>query len=119
MGYEVLRIFAEEYDLEVPVLCFNEFVDPSIPKPTQEIDQNPYYPVPFSSVAYCHTVSWSDATRAIWLALHAPSFPHPFELMHILTDLPHGKYSNEAAKRLLGWHPLDTLEAYWLRDFTE
>jgi nucleoside-diphosphate-sugar epimerase len=45
----------------------------------------------------------------------ATALPSPFEVFHILADLPHGKYSNEKAKRLLGWQPRDTLELLWGR----
>jgi hypothetical protein len=57
-------------------------------------------------------VSWADAAEAIRLALDAP-LPSPFEVMHVFADLPHGKYTNEKAKRILGWQPRDRLEAQW------
>lgn len=27
--------------------------------------------------------------------------------------LPHGKFTNEKAKRILGWRPTDNLENFW------
>jgi nucleoside-diphosphate-sugar epimerase len=60
------------------------------------------------------TVSWSDAARAMRCALEVPSLPRPFEVFHILADLPHGKYTNEKARRLLGWRPHDTLSHLWV-----
>ena len=65
------------------------------------------------------TVSWEDAGYAMRRALEVPPLPSPFEVFLILADLPHGKYSNEKAKRLLGWQPRDTLEALWTRRIPE
>ena len=104
LGQEVLRIFAEQHDLEIPVLLFSRFVDPAVNRPN--IDG--MFPM---------TVSWNDAGHAIRCALEAP-LPHPFEVFHILADLPHGKYSNEKARRLLGWQPQDTLQHLWGRRHT-
>jgi hypothetical protein len=65
--------------------------------------------------AWAFSVSWQDAAEAIRQALHVPSFPGPFERLHILTDMPHGKYRNDKAKQLLNWQPRDRLEGHWLR----
>jgi nucleoside-diphosphate-sugar epimerase len=46
-------------------------------------------------------------------ALEAPALPRPLELFHILADLPHGKYDNAKARRLLGWQPRDNLARLW------
>ena len=105
LGQEVCRIFAEEHDLEVPCLLFGTFLDPS---------GTPYEP----HGAYPLAISWADAAEAMRLALHAPSYPRPFEILHIGTDLPHGKYLNEKAKRLLNWQPSDRLERHWQRQLS-
>lgn len=102
LGQEICRIFAEEHDLEVPALLFSSFVNPATPAP------QPLGAFPFS-------VSWEDSAEAMRGALRAPSFPRPFEAFFILGDLPHGRYSNEKARRLLNWQPRDTLRAHWLR----
>lgn len=100
LGQEICRIFAEEYELEVPVLLFSRFVDPATAQPTRD----GIFPM---------TVSWEDAGHAIRRALEAPGLPSPYEVFHILADLPHGKYRNAKAKRLLGWQPRDQLEHLW------
>ncbi len=105
LGQEILRIFAENHGLEVPVLLFSRFVDPEVNRPN--IDG--MFPM---------TVSWRDAALAIRCALEVPSLPAPCEVFHILADLLHGKYRNEKAKRLLGWQPRDTLEHLWGRRHT-
>ncbi|MCL4541237.1 MAG: NAD-dependent epimerase/dehydratase family protein [Chloroflexi bacterium] len=102
LGQEIVRLFAEQYDLEVPVLLFSSFVDPATAKP---------------HVGGVHpmTVSWEDAAHAVRCALEAPELPSPCERFHILADLPHGKYTNVRAKRLLGWQPQDNLVHLWAR----
>ena len=102
LGQEICRVFAEAHGLEVPTLLFSSFVNPTSPPP------RPLGAYPFS-------VSWDDSAAAIRQALHAPDFPHPFEILNILGDLPHGKYSNEKARQLLNWQPRDRLESHWLR----
>lgn len=102
LGQEICRIFAEERKLEVPALLFCAFVAPESPPP------EPLGTFPFS-------ISWADAAAAIRQALRIPSFPRPFQILHIQADLPHGKYRNTKAKHLLDWQPKDQLEAHWLR----
>jgi hypothetical protein len=35
------------------------------------------------------------------------------EIMHVNSDMPHGVFPNDKAKRVLGWQPLDYLEKFW------
>jgi nucleoside-diphosphate-sugar epimerase len=100
LGQEVCRVFAEEHDLEVPVLHFSSFVDPEKSQPGRR-GLSPL------------SVSWDDAGHAMRRALEVAALPSPYEVLHILADLPHGKYSNAKAKRLLGWQPRDTLAHLW------
>lgn len=99
LGQEVCRIFAEDHGLEIPALLFTSFI-------------NPDYPLERPQGLYPMAVSWPDAARAIERALDVPLRPG-LELFHVSTDLPHGKYSNDKAKRLLGWQPRDRLERQW------
>ncbi|HEV8634937.1 MAG TPA: NAD-dependent epimerase/dehydratase family protein [Chloroflexota bacterium] len=102
LGQEIVRVFAEEHDLEVPTLVFGPFTNPEDCEP----DQLGGYPF---------LVSWADAAEAVRGALRAPSFPRPFEVFHIVADLPHGKYRNDRAKELLHWQPRDSLDVHWRR----
>src|SRR5258708_12563666 len=94
-----MRIFAQEHDLEVPTLVFGPFTNPDDCTP----DQLGGYPF---------LVSWADAAEAVRGALSAPSFPQPFEVFHIVPDLPHGKYQTSRSKQLLHWHPRHTLHIH-------
>jgi nucleoside-diphosphate-sugar epimerase len=102
LGQEIMRVFAHEHDLEVPTLVFGPFTNPQDCEP----DQLGCYPF---------LVSWADAAEAVRGALRAPSFPRPFEVFHILADLPHGRYRIDRAKELLHWQPRDTLDVHWRR----
>jgi nucleoside-diphosphate-sugar epimerase len=103
LGQELLRVFADELGLEVPVLLFGDLVNPELPA-LDRLSPN------------ANACSWADAARAVRRALHAPSLPHGYEPFHVVADLPHGKYRNDKAKRLLDWQPRDRLERYWRRD---
>jgi nucleoside-diphosphate-sugar epimerase len=102
VGQEIVRVFAEEHDLEVPTLLFGPFTNPDDCEP-DELGGYPFL------------VSWADAAEAVRGAVRAPSFPRPFEVLHITADLPHGKYRNERAKQLLHWQPRDDLDVHWRR----
>jgi len=96
LGQEIGRIFTEHYDVYVLCYLFFNFRD-------QE-DLNPGRNHPFA-------VSWRDAGAAFLPGLEIPleDLPSRCEVFNIFTDLPHGRFSNEKAKRLLGWQPQDML----------
>lgn len=100
LGQEAVRLFAETYDLEVPTLYYSSFLNPEVTRPAG---------------VFAMSVSWEDAGLAMRRALETPHLPSPFEVFHILADLPHGKFTNEKAKRLLGWQPRDNLVHLWAR----
>lgn len=102
LGQEVVRLFAEAYDLEVPALYFCIFVNPETARPRP----GGVHPM---------TISWEDAGLAMRRALEVPALPSPFEIFHILADLPHGRYSSRKAQQLLDWRPRDTLAHLWAR----
>jgi nucleoside-diphosphate-sugar epimerase len=102
LGQELVRIVAEERGHEVPCLLFGNFVDPATSPP-------PGYRL------WSFTLSWADAGEALARAIRTPAFPRPFQVLHPNADLPHGRYPNVEAKRLLGWQPRDRLETLWRR----
>jgi nucleoside-diphosphate-sugar epimerase len=99
LGNEACRIFAEWHDLEVPVLLFNNFATPGV------------------DVGRPHAMmlSYDDAARAIGAALTMPdgALGSPYEEFHIVADYPHDQCRTDKAQRLLGWRPLDALDALW------
>lgn len=99
LGQEICRVFAEHHGLEVPVLLFNQFINP-------DISGQRLHPM---------VVSWNDAARAIRAALEVPSLPSPCEEIHVTADVPHGRFSSRRAKEVLGWEARDGLEHLWHR----
>ena len=101
LGQEVVRAFAEHHALEVIALYFHVFQPGDAPEPHRTAS-------PF-------LVSWEDTGRAFRAALEAPPMPNRYEPFIITTDLPHGRFDAEKAKRLLGWQPRDTFAGHWRR----
>jgi nucleoside-diphosphate-sugar epimerase len=101
LGQEICRAFAEEYDLEIPVLLFTAFVNPEVARPG--------HLHPFS-------VTWEDSARAVRRALEVVTLPSPYEVFNILADLPHGRYDNRKAKEILDWRPRDDMERLWTEE---
>jgi len=99
LGQEILRVFADHYGLEVPVLLFCMFVNPREADAARGMH-------PFS-------ISWEDAAHGLRRAVEVTSFPSPYEVMNLLADTPHAHFSNERARRLLGWEPRDDLQPFW------
>lgn len=113
LGQEVLRVYAERYDLYVQTLLFCNFYDPTtLAKPEGGFGNAGGDLWPFA-------VAWQDAGEAVRLAVEIDlaRLPSRFETFDILTDLPHGKYMNSKARRILGWQPRHFLETLWTRPF--
>ncbi|HSH79071.1 MAG TPA: NAD-dependent epimerase/dehydratase family protein [Herpetosiphonaceae bacterium] len=98
LGQEIIRVFADYYGLEVPVLLFNQLAQPDAPQ-AQRLD-------PFA-------VSWRDAARAIHRAIELPTLPRPFEVLNVGADLPHGRYTHRRATEILGWQARDDMRHLW------
>lgn len=97
LGQEICRIFAEYYDLEVPVLLFSMLYNP-------DVVQSGYNQF---------TISWADTGRALRRALEVIDLPSPFEMMNISADLPIGRFDHRKASDLLNWQPRDGLAHLW------
>lgn len=102
LGQEICRVFTEHHDISVTTLLFYNFRD----QDDHSADGQDFTP---------YSVSWSDAGNAFAAALDTSpaSLPSKCEVFLVFADLPHNKFSNEKAKRLLGWRPVDTLEQFW------
>jgi hypothetical protein len=62
-------------------------------------------------------VSWSDAAEAFRLALEIEldKLPSRCEAFFIHDDLPQDKFSNEKARRILGFRPQGDVAVLWRR----
>ena len=97
LGQEICRVFAEYYDLEVPVLLFCALYNPAVIKEGYNL----------------FTISWADTGWALRRALEVTSLPSPYEMVNISADLPHARFDHRKAHWLLDWQPRDELPALW------
>ena len=103
LGQEICRVFTENHDLYVLTLLFYNFRNPTGDEEEHGQDFTPF------------SVTWQDAAEAFRPALDVSleNLPSKCENFFIFADLPHGKFSNEKAKRILGWRPTDNLDRFW------
>jgi nucleoside-diphosphate-sugar epimerase len=106
LGQQIGRVFAQERGIEAPCLLIGPLLNPDPEKRPPNVPHGAY---PFS-------VSWMDAGLAVHQALRAGHMPRWFEPLFVVGDVPHGRFSNEKTKWLLGWEPRDRLEKHWLRE---
>jgi nucleoside-diphosphate-sugar epimerase len=98
LGQEICRVFALAHHLEIPVLLFSQFLHAEQAAGVE---------------IYGLTITWADAARAIQAALAVAELPSPYEIFTINADLPHGLFTNQKARQLLGWVPADDLSHSW------
>ena len=101
LGLEICRIFTENHPVNVQTYLFYNFRDPA--------DLRPKHPVaPFS-------ISWQNAAEIFRLGLEIDlnRLPSACEVFYVFTDMPHGRFSNEKAKRILGFEPKDDISKLW------
>ncbi len=112
LGQEICNVFTEFHDIHVMDLLFYMFLhaETHVGEPGDPIAQIGHDLVPY-------TVSWRDAADSFRCALDIDlsALPSRSEVFFMFPDLPHGKFSNEKAKRILGWQPQDDLSQYWMK----
>jgi hypothetical protein len=104
LGHEICRTFAEAHDIYVQMYLFYIFRDPQKVAEKQEgASQIPWL------------ISWQNAAQVFPLGIDIPleQLPSRFETFNILTDLPHGQFRNDKAKRILGFEPWNDISALW------
>jgi nucleoside-diphosphate-sugar epimerase len=79
--------------------------------------QRPPPQEPGDGLGQAITSTFQDAARATrrMIEVDLSKIPSRHESFFILPDLPDGVYSNEKAKRVLGWIPRDPLTDYFTR----
>ena len=111
LGQEICRVFTENYDVFVIMLMFYNFRDTENSQSGRDVFMaggGSYTDTPF-------IVSWKDAGSVFDQALKVDleKLESRCEQFFVLADTPHGKFSNEKTKRILGWQPIDSLDLYW------
>ena len=102
LGLEISRVFSENHDVYVLTMLFYNFRYPD----DHSADGRDFTPF---------NVSWSDAGEVFRhaLSIKLEDLPSRCEVFNISADIPHQKFLNEKAKRILGWQPSSQLEQFW------
>jgi NAD dependent epimerase/dehydratase family len=101
LGQEICRVFAQHHDVYVQEYLFFSLLDAG--KLTPGTDATPF------------SVSWGDAGAVFRLGLEIDlaKLPSRCEIFFVFSDMPHGKFINEKAKRVLDFRPKDDLSILW------
>ena len=101
LGQEICRVFTQHHDIYVQEYLFYAFREITEIKPGTDA-------TPFS-------ISWGDAGEVFRLGLDMDfaRLPSRNEVFFVFADMPHGKYTNEKAKRILGLRFKDDLSPLW------
>ena len=101
MGLEICRVFCQHHDINVQTYLFYYFKDPTTIQPGEH-----YAP---------YVISWENAAEVFTLGLEIKldALPSRFEVFYAFADMPHGKFSNEKTKRILGFQPRRDVEKLW------
>lgn len=101
LGQEVCRAFTQQHDIYVQDYLFYNFRD------ADKLERGAGG-VPF-------IVSWADAAEVFRLGVEIDlaRLPSRCEVFFILGDNPQGKFTNDKAKRILGFSPRDDMNVLW------
>lgn len=101
LGHEVCHVFAQRHDVYVQdYLFYNMRYADKLKRGAGG--------VPF-------IVSWADAAEVfrLGLAIELAKLPSRCEIFFILDDNPQGRFTNDKAKRILGFSPRDDMNVLW------
>jgi nucleoside-diphosphate-sugar epimerase len=101
LGLEICKVFTENHDVYVQTYLFNNFIDRNNMRQGYDV-------TPFAG-------TWEDTAEVFRLGLEVDlaKLPSRCEVFYIFNDIPHGKFSNEKAKRILGFAPKDDISVLW------
>lgn len=114
IGQEICRVFALNHPIHVLLCLFLSF-------PSGNTSDRLGGPESPGGGTNAFSVTFADAARCIKAALHVElsALPSQNEVFFVTSDLPHGRYSNAKARRLLGWAPLDLFTGYYTKPIKE
>lgn len=103
LGQEICRVFSEEHDIYIQTYLFYYFCDPANLPNERERQVRPF------------AVSWQNAAQIfpLGLTIDLETLPSRCEIFNIFTDMPHGQFSNDKAKRILGFEPANDIASLW------
>lgn len=103
LGGEIVRVFAEQHELEVLCFLFTSFRPGDGGAST---DGSGVHPL---------TIAWEDTGDPFRVGLQVDTLPSCFEVFDLTVGLPHGKFGTEKAQRMLGWKPKYDFERLYKR----
>lgn len=103
LGQEICRVFTEHHDVVVQTYLFYNFREPA--ETTHGAPVRPF------------AISWQNAAEIfpLGLEINLDTLPSKCEVFNVFTDMPHGHFSNDKAKRILGFTPRDDISIAWHR----
>ena len=103
LGMETCRVFAENYGVYVIQILVWAMMDSESTSLVEGAGITPFY------------ATWADVGQALRCALTVDlgRLPSRFEVFTVSAEFPHGKFSHEEVRRILGWEPSDNLERFW------
>jgi len=103
LGQEICQIFSEQHDVVVQTYLFYHFRDPA------EIEPGMRH-APFA-------ISWQNSAEIFPLGLDIDldALPSKCEVFYVFTDMPHGRFVNDKAKRILGFEPWADITGIWTK----
>lgn len=101
LGQEICKVFTQNHDIHVLCFLFLAFYSHDVAGEGTDIN--------------AFSVSWRDAAEVFRLGLEIDlaELPSRCEVFNIFSNLPHLQFSNEKAKRILGFNPQDNFEKKW------
>jgi nucleoside-diphosphate-sugar epimerase len=103
LGQEICRVYTEQHDIVVQTYLYYNFRDPEDLQLDREV-------APFA-------ISWKNGAEAFrkGLEIDLDGLPSRCEVFNIFTDMPHGRFVNDKAKRILGWESRADVTGLWSR----
>lgn len=105
LGEELCRYYAEHHAIEAVALRIFGIV----------ADDPPDYRKLAEWADYDRIVHLRDVVQAFVRSVDA-ELPSPFEIFHVVADVPQGRWPCDKAKRILGYRPAESFREFWPED---
>ena len=102
LGEELCRDFAARHGIEAVVLRVFGIALPDHPDNRHLVEVS----------GHDRVVDLRDVVQAFALAVDA-DLPNPFEIFHVVADVPGGRWPCDKAKRILGYRPVQNFREFW------
>ena len=109
LGQEICRVFSQRHGIQVITLLYWNM------RHAWDLSGAGARPVEYHQDMVPFSTAWSDCGTAVRAAVEVADerLATRCETFFVFPDLPHGKFTNEKTKRVLGWQPRYQLEGLW------